>query len=313
MQPSVVWGLFSAWRMWRLVIVVWLVVLALGVPVSLIVAGAAGTPLASLPPGDAVPRGEIALLVVDAVTPVLAPLWVVLATSVLAAWAFTVLWHAGVARFEVWGSGPPAPSHILGLGLTAWWRYCRLALTALLVLLGLFAALFSGVAFGVEEAYTSMAEGRMVLLIGLGLLAGALIKVVVWTALLRGAWELAVPTRRSAVGAWFRGLMGAFRQPLASFGTIVVLGTLAVGCAVVPLAAPLLWPVLRGAPAARALAAGGGLGAAFFSVALFTAFAPVSGLVVRVAAEDESEPADQGDSRAPRVDSPESEAVSSRS
>ena len=41
-----------------------------------------------------------------------------------------------------------------------------------------------------------------------------------WAVTLRGAWELAVPTNRSAVRAWVRGFVGAFREPVATFFSV---------------------------------------------------------------------------------------------
>ena len=65
-RPSVVWGLLSAWRMRRLVVVVWLVAFALVMPASMMVTGAVEPPLANLPPTVDVPAGEVAMLLVEA-------------------------------------------------------------------------------------------------------------------------------------------------------------------------------------------------------------------------------------------------------
>ncbi len=278
-RPSVVWGLLSAWRMRRLVVVVWLVAFALVMPASMMVTGAVEPPLANLPPTVDVPAGEVAMLLVEAVVPILRPLRVAVGTAMLLAWAFTLLWHAGVARFEVWGNGPPVVSHILGLGLTAWWRYCRLSVLALGILLCLMAVIWTAVAAAVSQAFADMAEERMVLMIAAGLVVGAIVKIIVWAATLRGAWELAVPTSRSVVRAWVRGLVGVFRSPLSTIGSLLILGAAMAVCAVIPLVVPALWPMFRGGPPGVALDLAAGLGVAFFSVALFNAFAPVSGLV----------------------------------
>ena len=213
LRPSILLGVRTAWGMRRLVIVVWLVGFGLFIPASMILNGAGSSALAQVAPEIVAPDGEVALLLVEAVAPVFAPLWIVIVVALLLSWAFTVLWHAGVARFRVWASGPPAPSRILGLGLTAWWPYCRLSLTALVVLIGLMTAVWIPVAAGVSGAFTAMAEERMVALIAIGVVAALFVKLIVWAATLRGAWELAVPTNRSAVRAWVRGFVGAFRDP----------------------------------------------------------------------------------------------------
>jgi len=286
-------GLRSAWRLRRLVFVIWLAGVAVAAPALLILDNTVSRPLSMLPSDTPMPDGEVALVVVDALKPLLPSLAVAIVSMVLLSWAFTILWHAGVARFEVWGDGPPAVATILGLGLMAWWSYFRLALTAVVVLLAVMGGLWVAIAYGVTDAFSSMAEERMVILIGLGLAAAAMVKLAVWAATLRGAWELAAPTSRSAVRAWIRGLTGVFRHPLVTLWPILVLGSLMVGFAALPVFVPMAWPVVRGGPGGLGLIVVAGLGAAFFSVSLFSAFAPVSGLVTEPEPAEDQAPADR--------------------
>lgn len=278
-RPSVFVGLKTATRLWALVFAVWIIGLAVMTPAVMIFEGAAESVLGRVPEAFEPPEGDFQIMILRSLGEVKEPLVLVVFAGVVLTWAWTVLWHAGVARFVVWdGDAPVSIARILGYGLGAWWRYCRLSLTALAVLLGLFVAIWVLVAAGVGGAFSDMAEGRMVVFIAAGLVCAGVAKLLMWVATLRGCWELAKPTSRSAVLALLRGMKGVLRQPLATFGVVLALGVPEMVLAAVPVVAPLIWPELRGTGAGDALGLISALLTAFFSVALFAAFSPVSGL-----------------------------------
>ena len=281
-RPSIVWGVRTAARMWALVLVVWLVGMAFFVPASMVLRRAAVDALGHVPEGFELPVGDGAILMMGLVRDVADTLLVGLVLAVVLSWVWTVLWHAGVARVSVWAPESSSEvSRLLGLGLGAWWRYCRLSLAALVALLALLTVIWFPLVLGIKAAYGAMAEDRMVMLIGVGIVLSPMAKSLVWGATLRGAWELARPDARSPVMAWLRGLIGVFRQPFSTFGTLLVLGIGQAAFAVVPLVAPVFVPALRGTPVGLVVAAGATLAASFLLVALFAAFAPVSGVVFR--------------------------------
>lgn len=276
-RPSLVLGLTTAARHWLLVFTVWLVSLVAFAPASMILDGAVGAALGRLPEGFEPPAGDVEILIKGAIADVLAPVAVAVGCGIAVMWFFTVLWHAGLARFQVWdGGAPPKTARVLGLGFGAWWKYCRLSLFSLAVLLSLLSVVWFPIGLGIKAAYTAMAEDRMVLLIGVGLILSPVMKFVVWAATLRGAWELARPTSDSAVLAWFRGLAGAFGQPVPTFGILLTLGLGQAVLAFLPAFLPMVVPILRGSTAGTMVSAASMLGASFLVVALFAAFAPVS-------------------------------------
>lgn len=285
--PSLLLGLATAARHWTLVLTVWLVSLAVFAPASMILGGAAGEALGRLPEAFEPPAGDVEILIKGAFAEVLAPVAVAVGCGVAVMWFFTVLWHAGLARFQVWdGGAPPITARVLGLGFGAWWKYCRLSLFSLAVLLSLLSAVWFPIGLWTKAAYAAMAEDRMVLLIGVGLILSPVMKFIVWAATLRGAWELARPTSDSAVLAWFRGLAGAFRQPVSTFGILLALGLGQAALAFLPVFLPMVVPILRGSTVGSVVSAASMLGASFLLVALFAAFAPISGFVFRSGDEE---------------------------
>ena len=287
-RPSISWGLVFALRQWGLVLSVWAVGLILLVPPMAILGRAAHDIFGMVPDGFDLPTGDGLLLISNVFRESPGTVGIGLVVALLGTWVWTILWHGGVARASVWDAeGPRAGvSHILGLGVDAWWRYCRLSLVALIALLFLLSVVWVPLAMGIKAAYQTMAEDRMVLLIGIGIVLSPIVKFLVWGATLRGAWELTRPDARSSVMAWLRGLRGVFLQPVSTLVTLLVLGLAQAAMFFVPLVAPVYFPALRGTPAGSAVAAGATLAASFFLVALFAAFAPVSGLVFRSGDEE---------------------------
>lgn len=287
-RPSVIWGVRTAIRLWPLVVLVWLSGLVFFLPASVVLQKAAARSFGRVPEGFDLPAGDGAILATGLLRDVADTLSVSLVFGIVLAWAWTVLWHAGVARISVWEpESTSKASRVLGLGLGAWWRYCRLSLVALVGLVALLIAIWLPLLQMIKTAFGAMAEGRMIFLIGTGIFLSPVAKILVWAATLRGAWELARPDARSSAFAWFRGLVGVFRQPVSTLGVLLTLGVLQVALALVPLVAPLFVPSLRGTSLGSTVAGGATLAAAFFLVALFAAFAPISGVVFRSSDDEE--------------------------
>ncbi len=101
-RPSIVWGVRTAARMWALVLVVWLSGLAFFVPASIVLHRAAVDALGHVPDDFDLPVGDGAILVFGLVRDVADTLIVGLVFAVILSWAWTVLWHAGVAQVSVW-------------------------------------------------------------------------------------------------------------------------------------------------------------------------------------------------------------------
>ena len=279
-RPTAFIGLSMAARLWMLVVMAWFVTLAVTTPALMMVEAAIEPVLDNIPEGFEPPDGDVLIMVWRAIPEVGHPLLVAVICSMLASWTWTILWHAGVPRFLIWeGNGRASVAKILGLGLGAWWRYFRLSLASLAVLISLLISVWLAVSSGVLSAYDTMNEGRMVVFIVTGVVLSAIFKVVVWAATLRGCWELASPTARSAVMAFLRGLLGVLRQPVSTFVTMILLGVPAWVCWLLPAVLPAFIPQLRGPIAGELVAFGAGLAASFFWVALYAAFAPITGLV----------------------------------
>ncbi|NOZ79875.1 MAG: hypothetical protein GXP48_11995 [Acidobacteria bacterium] len=286
---SPAWGFHAALRLWRIVLAVWIVPLLLAIPGWLIARGFLGRLLGAVPFTSAA-HADLPLILMQGLHragPALSA-WVV--TAMLALWAWAVAWRAGVATWHAWGTGRPVRlGEILGYGVLRWWRYVRLSLTALAGLIVLGAAVTVPLFLAARSARQHLAETRMVnfqlAAIGLALL----VVWICWSATLRGAWELARPERRSAAIAWFRGLTGTFRQPIRSFGTVLLWGVAGKTLTVAPFLFKLHVPAMRGTPGGVAATLILTLLAAFCWVALYLSFAPVSGLIPQ--AEEEEAPA----------------------
>ncbi len=284
-------GARHALRLWRVVLAVWIVPLLLAVPGWMIAQGFLGRILGSVPASASV-SADVPLIVMEGLHTAGPALLSWIVVSLLALWAWTVAWHAGVASWGVWGAGRPARlGEIAGYGVMRWWRYARLSLTALAGLVVLGAVVTVPLLAAAHAARLRLAETRMV---DLQLIAIALALVVswfCWTATLRGAWELARPGRRSAAYAWLLGLWGAFRQPIRSLGTVLLWGCAGEVLTVAPVLVKLHVAAMRGTAGGFLLDGLLALLAAFCWVALFLSFAPVAGLMLRRREEANSSPA----------------------
>ena len=101
-RTSVRWGLRRAAQLWAVVLIVWIASLAAFLPAMEVIGGAVGEALADLPPEPfEPPPGDVLILMSGAIRDAIGPLGLALMSAVVFVWAFTSLWHAGVARWEV--------------------------------------------------------------------------------------------------------------------------------------------------------------------------------------------------------------------
>ena len=260
-NPSPVVGLRLALRLHKLVLASWLVMLAVFVPAQAVVGFAtaparANFPDAPLPPGDEV------LIFVETLRPVAWPLALAALSGWLALVAWSVLWHAGTVRWWLSaGAVRVRLAEIVGHGVVWWWRYARLALTAVAVA----AAGLTVVWLPVVRRVTGGAD-HIGWLLGAGIAVSACVLLVCWPATLRGAWLLGESGRRSALVAWLRGLGATLRRPLHSLLPLLVWALPGVALLAVPLLADgaAAIPTLLAAP----------LVSSFCAVALYLSFAP---------------------------------------
>lgn len=258
-RPSVAAGFRLAVRLHKLVAGVWLAWVAIFVPALVFVQAAAGPHRANLPSGG-LETGEGLVVFFEIMRPVAIPLAtaVFFACCLLIAWC--VLWHAGVAR---WWLDPDTDevhlTQILGRGLSAWWRFARLALFALILQVVGAISPWLPLLADVEQRFA-----LPLLLFGAGMTVA--VTTLVWLAAFRGGWLLAEVGRRSALLAWLRGLGLALRQPLRSFLPLLIWA--------VPGLALLALPVLYDGPAPGLFLPAAWLLAAFCVVALYMSYAP---------------------------------------
>jgi hypothetical protein len=212
-----------------------------------------------------------------------------------------VLWHAGVVAWTLRaGAGRARLGELLGFGLAAWWRYARLSATALVALALAGAAIALPLWWGTGRAYAAMAERRLLLLVGIGVVATKLAAIAVWLATLHGSWLLGLPGRRSAVAAWLRGLQVAVHRPLPSLGAWLVWVVPALLASAV---GPLLGAAfddMRGGPLLLGIGLLASLARSFCWVGLLCSFAPVTGGVG--VPEDQPEAGDASAGRCPNED-----------
>lgn len=255
--------------LWRLVLAVFFVSVVAAAPLQLVVWAATGETLAAMP-SDGLPAGELALVLIECLKPVWAPLLLALVTARLGLWAWTVLWHAGVVRWFVYsGRRDVRLAELLSRGLMGWWRWARLGLTAVAaVVLGV-VVLVAGHGLLEERASAAALYGA----VGLGLVWFILCRL----ATLYGAWALGEANRRSAVLAWVAGLRAAVTRPIRSLLTLAAWAVPGIAAAIMPLAVGWQFEVLRGPVAGTLIGLAAGLVAAFCWVALFLSFAPMTG------------------------------------
>lgn len=278
-SPSPSYGLSHVGKMWRVVVAVWLVTVAVFIPARVVVWTAVVESFATLPGSD-LPDGELALITVELLRPVLAPLAAALISGWLALWVWTVLWHAGVVRwFVLSGRSGVRLTEILGRGLLDGWRWVRLGLTSLVVLVLTHAGLGMALNTAKDHARASNNDEWLGSVLAAAVVVSAVVVVFAWLATLRGSWLLGVGDRRSAVLAWFAGLWGTVRRPVRSLATLVVWAVPGIAAIAGPILLGWNFEVLRSPVPSMVIDAAAGLLAALCWVGLFLSFAPVTGLV----------------------------------
>ena len=278
-RPSPVFGLRRVSGMWRLVLAVWLVAMAVFVPVRLVLWTAVGETLGNLPTGD-LPDGELLVIVFELLEPVWLSLAVALLSGWLALWTWTVLWHAGVVRWLLLsGRTELRLAEVLGHGLMGWWRWARLGMTSLSVLLITHSALWMAVRTASEHTRDSGDDSLLGYALLIAFATSVVVAILCWLATLRGSWLLGSGDRRSALLAWFAGLWGSVRQPIRSLVTLLVWAVPGIAATVTPIVVGWNFEVVRSPLPSAIIDAAAGLLAAFCLVGLFLSFAPVTGLV----------------------------------
>ncbi len=125
----------------------------------------------------------------------------------------------------------------------------------------------------IGATYTAMAETWALALAAAGVLVTLAWLPLAWSATLRGVWILARPDRRSAVGAWLRGVADSLHAPVRSAAT--VLAWLLAAFLVTAVAELLAqWTRPLSGVLGLTLSLLGGLGRAFCWVALLGSFGP---------------------------------------
>jgi len=278
--PSPRRGAQQALRLRQLVAAVWVASWLAIAPALLLLSRSVARGLGALPGGTGeVPAGDVSLIIVEALREAWLPLAIAVLCGLAVWWAWTVLWHAGVVRWQLRTGGQRVRlGDLLGVRVATWWRYARLSLTALVALVAAAAAVWLPLWWGVARGLTTMTERRLIALASAGAVATAAAVIVVWLATLRGAWRLGLPGRRSAALAWLAGLRATLRRPLPSvWAWLVWVVPSLLASAVVP----LLGAVFAGLRGGLLLVVVGllvSLLRAFCWVGLFCSFGPVTGV-----------------------------------
>jgi len=285
-SPSCLFGLRKTLALWRVVGVVFLVSVLVFVPARLVLWTTAGGVLANLPAGD-LPDGETTLILTELVRPIWPSLALAFFSGCFALWAWTVLWHAGLVRWFFYsGKNDVRLAEVLSRGLFGWWRWARLGLTSVAVLVLVHSAI--GMAFvKLKERAADLADdSRLGIYLETGILLCILAAVLCWMATLRGAWLLGQSHRRSAVLAWLGGLSGTIRQPVRSLLTLLAWVVPGLAAVVAPMILERRFEIFRGIIPSTILGVAGGLITAFCLVGLFLSFATVTGMADNGRSED---------------------------
>ena len=130
---SVAAGFRHTLRLHKVVVTVWLVSVAMLLPLQLVVQMTAGSTRAKLP-AEGLPPGEDLVVFFETIRPVVVPFVGALTVSCIALLCWWILWHAGCAHWYLQRDHSSVKvAGILGDGLTVWWRFARLVATALVL------------------------------------------------------------------------------------------------------------------------------------------------------------------------------------
>jgi hypothetical protein len=278
-RPAPFWTIRELPGLWRLVAACWVVSAACHLPALWVIGGAVSDPLSRMP-DEGAPPGDATLIVVEQLAGIQGPIRLAVLSGCVTLWMWTVLWHAGLVGWRLWSGGRRLRlGEVLGLGMVAWWRYARLSITSLVVMAGALCAVWIPASRAVAGSYAAMAEGRMVMIIGLAVAVSNLIIVGVWAVAIRSAWLLGLPERRSVVMAWLRGLLDTVQTPISSLGTVALWLLPATLVTVTPLLVGGWFEGLRGGWTLAVVSQLSAVVRAVCWVGMFLSFAPVTGLV----------------------------------
>ena len=280
-RPSATLGAREARRFAPVAVAVWLASGAAMAPACMVVVSALSPALGRLPSDlGSLPPGELAVVARGALAGVPRPLEVGLVAGLVLLWAWQVLWRAGVTSWRVWaGERRVRLGELLGLGLTRWWPVARVHLTGLAVAAGGIALLVTVALEMIGQAWTAMAEVRLVVVVIASAAAVVLILAACRAATVAGVWRLARPDRSSAVLAWVEGLWVVVRHPLASAAAVLLWSAAGLGAVMLAAIMLLAVPSLAASSWGLVVVAACALLEAAAAVALMGAFAPVSGLL----------------------------------
>ena len=277
--PSWRFGIRTAAVLWRVVFVVFLVSVLVFVPARLVLWTAVGGVLANLPDGG-LPDGETMLILIELLRPVWVPLALAFLSGCLTLWAWTVLWHAGLVRWFFYsGRGDVRLVEVFSRGLFGWWRWARLGLTSVAVLVLVNSAVVLAYLKLEERAVDLADDSRLGIYLETGILLCLAAAVLSWMATLRGAWLLGESHRRSAVLAWLAGLWDTVRQPVRSLSTLLAWVVPGIAAAAAPILLGWRFEIFREMIPSTVLGTAAGLLTAFCFVGLFLSLAPVTGMV----------------------------------
>jgi hypothetical protein len=290
--PSAVFGFRQARLLWQLVLAVWVVSTVIHLPPVLVIDTALGEATAGLPDDDSlIAEGDLYLIRQEVSQEKAKQVLALSGIGLLIWWLWTVLWQAGVVSWQVWVGGRKVRlGEVVGLGISAWWRFFRLSLTAAAGLIVSLSLVWLPLLLLIRSAYRADAGTRLLVTLVSGAVLSLLLVTLAWAATLWGLWLLGVPGSRSAVTSWLRGLISAVRTPLSTFATMAawVLTIMIVTLLPIYLGSEIVW--LRGMVVNIVVALAADLVRSFCLVALLCSFAPVTGLWIEEGSVD-------GDSR----------------
>ena len=193
-------------RLWRVAMAVWVVPSLLAVPMSLALGAAVELDVGGPPAAET----EVVLRAVLEHGPWLLT---VLALVSLTTWAWSVLWHAGVAGWARSGhAGRARLGHVLGHGVTLWWRqavmvWCGFGLSVLII-----AAPAAVLVLSAEHALSTGNERALQLLAVVGFVVVLTVVVGSIAAASRATWVVPVVPASRLPLLWWQALVAAVRQ-----------------------------------------------------------------------------------------------------
>ncbi|MCP4899033.1 MAG: hypothetical protein GY906_18845 [bacterium] len=287
--PSVKFGLRQARILRKYAVAVWLVSFVVILPAMSVARFAVWRASVDLPQsGVDLPPGEELLISVQALDSVIEPLGIAIVFGLLGHWLWTILWHAGAVQWLTWNNALPVRlGQIVGLGILSFLRYFKLSLTALFAGAVSLALVWSPIWLLGSRAYGAMNERVIIVVFGCGVMLSAMLIITIWTVTMRAAWCLGEVGAQSVLRTWLREVLATLRSPWLSLVPLLLLGSVALFCAVLPFALGWLFEPFSGGPVGALTTGALSLLQAFCWLALFLSYAPVSSAVMIAPDEDE--------------------------